>query len=61
MINSRIMPQTKLRNAIMEVRLGRFLLNLNLPFQLRFAMLLGSRERFIRESKQEYGLSLAQF
>ena len=49
-INSRIMRANKAKECNYHWRLGRFLLNLNLPFQ-RFAMLLGSRERFIRESK----------
>ena len=48
-INSRIMRANKAKECNYGGWAG-FLLNLNLPFQ-RFAMLLGSRERFIRESK----------
>ena len=48
-INSRIMRANKAKECNYGGWAG-FLLNLNLPFQ-RFAMLLGSRERLIRESK----------
>ena len=48
-INSRIMRANKAKECNYGGWAG-FFLNLNLPFQ-RFAMLLGSHERFIRESK----------
>ena len=47
---SAVDPLSNGQVASISKRLGRFLLNLILPFQ-RFAMLFGSHGRFIRESK----------